>query len=611
MTPASTRIAPGLVMFNNVTSADQICRVMKASFFNLPFIRVLQIRFKFNFNFKPQMAFKLHPASNCGTSLSSHIVNPSSLQSLTSSSSLFAFHSTQLLNTEWTSCSSLIHATQRLKMIVPSVHTFAGFKLLSFKNAQFVLTLTHQHSLLQFPGLSFVFRAGVGHLSPLRDHRIHDVSSSRERAELTGIQNPPEANDALLKLATHRVHLRVVGFGSAVLKHDVSSSREQAEPAGPGKVCRVLTLRQTCNDQSTVSNFNNPNPDSARSCPRFRCRGRNSVNARGDSSMSVSLLQSDSVPGAPPMDSIRLANRLNSAYAGMRLRLGWNVSRYAIRSERTALPASDANDAAAGAELTARIASGRVRSPPWRTRDSSDGSVLRAACYVRPLLAYAIRRPGRAANRVVWGVFQLRVTRFVTDSPRLDVHATPTCDSTPTTRLEHGAATRDSAWEAFEAAAGIDSLLDRQSTRLVIPRASPAPLVPFDARGGALVRVDSFGTRPNSPPKPPLVSTWNALPAQAAHAQHTANAPVNRVSGTEGAQMTHLGRVVRVRYVVKGMRRSVRGRRHGYRCERAADNDGGDWLVVAGGHVADEGVGVGSSKDVPPVAGRAVGGADR
>ncbi|KAJ7157908.1 hypothetical protein C8R43DRAFT_1125049 [Mycena crocata] len=289
MTPASTRIG----------------RVMKASFFNPPFIRVLQIRFKFKFNFKPQTAFKLHPASNCGTSLSSHIVNPSvlpslcstsrafqvlqvqpggggsslrdsfdfelhpalcpeavgrtlsrngevmvaypqghftgpsksfsklvlfksklsffywvgtalqfekgfiflrqvrhtqldfslhqvhkvqhypltvalrcitssqrgrsrasfleiqqvherrnyvyqrrnygymsinsftsSLQALISSSSLFAFHSTQLLNTEWTGCSSLIHATQRLKMIVPSVHIFAGFKLLSFKNAQ-------------------------------------------------------------------------------------------------------------------------------------------------------------------------------------------------------------------------------------------------------------------------------------------------------------------------------------------------------------------------------------------------------------------------------------------------------------------------------------------
>ncbi|KAJ7157906.1 hypothetical protein C8R43DRAFT_1125047 [Mycena crocata] len=62
------------------------------------------------------------------------------------------------------------------------------------------------HSLLQFLGLNFVFV----HLSPLRDHRIHDVSSSRERAELTdnrrtflSRQNPPEANDALSGLAIH------------------------------------------------------------------------------------------------------------------------------------------------------------------------------------------------------------------------------------------------------------------------------------------------------------------------------------------------------------------------------------------------------------------------
>ncbi|KAJ7157919.1 hypothetical protein C8R43DRAFT_1234370 [Mycena crocata] len=305
---------------------------MKASFFNLPFIRVLQIRFKFNFNFKPQMAFKLHPASNCGTSLSSHIVNPSvyqafvqhrvhfqvlqvqpgegvksSLQSLTSSSSLFAFHSTQLLNTEWTSCSSLIHATQRLKMIVPSVHIFAGFKLLSFKNAQSLP-----------PPISGVENFVFVHLGPLRDHRIHDVSSSRERAELTGIQNPPEANDALLKLAMHRVHLRVVGIGSAVLKHDVSSSREQAEPAGPGKICRGLTLRQTCNDQSTVSNFHNPNPDSARRCPRFR-RWALGIQAEIP---ACELLQNDSVPSArqwirfDSVDALRLdANPTQRIYS--------------------------------------------------------------------------------------------------------------------------------------------------------------------------------------------------------------------------------------------------------------------------------------------------------
>ncbi|KAJ7157895.1 hypothetical protein C8R43DRAFT_1125037 [Mycena crocata] len=136
----------------------------------------------------------------------------SSLQALISSSSLFAFHSTQLLNTD----SSLIHATQRLRMIVPSVHTFAGFKLLSSSFADdrsigayicglqtLILQNMLNHSLLQFLGLNFVFRAGVGHLSPLRDHRIHNVSSSRERAEPTGIQNPPEANDALLGLAMH------------------------------------------------------------------------------------------------------------------------------------------------------------------------------------------------------------------------------------------------------------------------------------------------------------------------------------------------------------------------------------------------------------------------
>ncbi|KAJ7157888.1 hypothetical protein C8R43DRAFT_1234349, partial [Mycena crocata] len=118
--------------------------------------------------------------------------------------------------------SSLIHATQRLRMIVPSVHTFAGFKLLSSSFADdrsigayicglqtLILQNMLNHSLLQFLGLNFVFRAGVGHLSPLRDHRIHNVSSSRERAEPTGTflsrQNPPEANDALLGLAMHSV----------------------------------------------------------------------------------------------------------------------------------------------------------------------------------------------------------------------------------------------------------------------------------------------------------------------------------------------------------------------------------------------------------------------
>ncbi|KAJ7157902.1 hypothetical protein C8R43DRAFT_369960 [Mycena crocata] len=70
----------------------------------------------------------------------------------------------------------------------------------------------------------------------------------------------------------------------------------------------------------------------------------------------------------------------------------WRGARYAANG--TALPASDTDS---HAESTARIASGCVRSPPWRTRDSSDGSVLRVACDVRPLLAYAIRRPGREA----------------------------------------------------------------------------------------------------------------------------------------------------------------------------------------------------------------------
>ncbi|KAJ7157891.1 hypothetical protein C8R43DRAFT_1125031 [Mycena crocata] len=367
----------------------------------------------------------------------------SSLQALISSSSLFAFHSTQLLNTD----SSLIHATQRLRMIVPSVHTFAGFKLLSSSFADdrsigayicglqtLILQNMLNHSLLQFLGLNFVFRAGVGHLSPLRDHRIHNVSSSRERAEPTG-------------LAIHRVHPRVVGIGSAVLKHDVSSSREQAQPAGPGLL--------PCSDPTRFPPMESIRLD------------------------SVHALRLDAHP-TQRIDSTRIqhnkstrressaANRLNSADAGMRLRLGWNDPRISTRL--------DVHGAGLGMQrMELRCPRPTPIRTPSRPGESPQdafqvrynrgdarleihgGSGLRVACDVRPLLAYAIRRPGRAANRGVWGVFHLRVTRFVTDSPRLDVHATPTCDSAPTTRLEHGAATRDSAWEAFEAAAGIDS----------------------------------------------------------------------------------------------------------------------------------------------------------
>ncbi|KAJ7157883.1 hypothetical protein C8R43DRAFT_369338 [Mycena crocata] len=168
----------------------------------------------------------------------------------------------------------------------------------------------------------------------------------------------------LLGLAIHRVHPRVVGIGSAVLKHDVSSSREQAEPAGPAKICRGLTLRQTCNDKSTVSNFNNPN--------RLRTKRDRSIsvlgarNSGGNSSMSPSCYDPTRFPApangfdstgctcsaatrrpsyaanlldanpALRIDSTRIqcseSTQLGrGAGAAMRLRLGWNDPRISAR----------------------------------------------------------------------------------------------------------------------------------------------------------------------------------------------------------------------------------------------------------------------------------------
>ncbi|KAJ7157898.1 hypothetical protein C8R43DRAFT_948740 [Mycena crocata] len=130
----------------------------------------------------------------------------SSLQALISSSSLFAFHSTQLLNTEWTGCSSLIHATQRLKMIVPSVHIFAGFKLLSFKNAQSHYG-TIEYTTYQVPASGL--NSQIFHL------HLNQPQFEDNRRTFLSRQNPPEANDALSGLAMHSVKTRNASCPSA------------------------------------------------------------------------------------------------------------------------------------------------------------------------------------------------------------------------------------------------------------------------------------------------------------------------------------------------------------------------------------------------------------
>ncbi|KAJ7157904.1 hypothetical protein C8R43DRAFT_1234364 [Mycena crocata] len=449
----------------------------------------------------------------------------SSLQALTSSSSLFAFHSTQLLNTEWTGCSSLIHATQRLKMIVPSVHHLRASNSYPSKHAQ---SLPPPISRVEFR-----VPAG-GHLSPLRDHRIHNVSSSRERAEpqTTGApffqKNPPEANDALLNLQC------IVSIRALLASDPQSSNTTYRAPAS-----RLNPQARTCNDQSTVSNFNNPNPDSARRALDF---GAGRGNSGGNSSMSVSLLQSDSVPGAPPMDSIRLGARallrldahptqridstriqranLTPRESTQRIdstRRGGNASRMerpahlgSIRRAWRGLGMQRLElrcrvDTDSHAESTAnRLGTLEVHHGGLATRDR------------RQRFARGLRRaaPARLCHstpraRSVWGVFHLRVTRFVTDSPRLDVHATPCVIGLylDTTRFGKRSKPPLASTRAGRVPKSPGSPIDATHE-------SPAPLVPFDAHGALPAPTDSFGTRPKSLPKAPLVSTWSALLAQ-------------------------------------------------------------------------------------------------
>ncbi|KAJ7117874.1 hypothetical protein C8R43DRAFT_1137527 [Mycena crocata] len=118
-----------------------------------------------------------------------------------------------------------------------SIETRKASNLGAFKNHRILFSslnvnILYSRALLQF---LFGFRA-VGHLGPVREHRIHDVSTSRE---WPGMNKPPEAN-VLLPIhcnvslhhrpASSRVHaLRSRRAAAAHRKHHVSTSRERAE----------------------------------------------------------------------------------------------------------------------------------------------------------------------------------------------------------------------------------------------------------------------------------------------------------------------------------------------------------------------------------------------